>query len=283
MMTNINANYLPKIRGSKIKRRSFLFLGSAFSASFMLPIALKSTGLITVNNAKNQLVESLTLDSTPEVGFWHSNTSIVANNRLAANLISAQELPSGDLTFAQYGARIKIHGLYLPDKSNLQSLTVYVHHQPRELQREVKVIAGSYTKEPITNIAAPTNIFFPVEQLRGIKLSLEWKNVLNASSESQQSQVESNLLELSLGNEESTPKLQRGTYLITRHNQSVRKLSLGKDYQIRSNKPDDEALPYQMFQFDQNHRKLVAVDFPYLLISIDYDQSETPHPMSYLN
>lgn len=271
MTSNINADYLPQLWGRRTKRRNFLLMGSAFSASLILPIVLKSTGLIAANNYENQITKNLTDNSSSKVGFWHSNPSLVENNHLAANMISAQELPSGDLAFAQHGARIKIHGLYLPDSSNLRSLTVHLHYEPRELQAEVKVCAWCYTTEPITSIAPATNFFVPVEQSQGIKLSFEWENSLNASSESKQSLIEKNSLQLSLGNEESKSKLQRGTYLITAQNQSVGELPLWKDYEIKSQELGNENLPHQIFRFDQNHQ-LVAVDFPYLIISIDYEK-----------
>jgi hypothetical protein len=241
-------------------RRNFLCLGSAFSASLLLPIGLKASRLLPINPAEDRPTSGLA-DSLLSIGFLSADHDI-AGSRNAASMIAANHLQAGDPTFLQRGAQVTIQGINHP--MNLQSMAAYVHYLPAELPDEVKVCAWCATYKPFPTVTATNRLSVPVQAAEGLKLSFDWHD------QATEMPMTSLLAQLTVGNEPHLPKLQRGTYLITGPRDRANPLPVWPDYQMQAVESDSFADRLTLSRHDRAPKTSLPADFPYLQISIDY-------------
>ncbi len=220
---------------SQIKRRDFLSLGLAFSTSLLLPIALKTAGhqkaIPSGPAAPGLAIGFLPLDALPH-----------------QPLISAQGLARGDLMFRDRGAQVTIQRLYLPDQSPLVAMTTQVHYQTEGSSPAILVPAWSYHQS--AGLGAGNRLRVPVTD-QGLTLSFDWQ----VAGGERETQVAAFALE---DGADDHIQLQRGSYLIAGQRQQTGGLPHWSSYQA------DDVLG------DLGDRRQPALDFPYLLIQIDY-------------
>jgi hypothetical protein len=217
---------------SRIKRRDFLSLGLAFSTSLLLPIALKTAG-------SDKAIRSMTAD--PGLGIGFLPLDALPNQPL----ISAQRLSRGDLMFRDRGAQVTIQRLYLPEHSPLVAMTAQVHYPTAESSPAILVPVWSYHRS--AGLGAGNRLGVPVTD-QGLTLSFDWQ-VAGGERETQ-------VADFALAGADHQLQLQRGIYLIAGQRQQTGGLPHWSSYQA------DDVLG------DLGDRP--ALDFPYLLIQIDY-------------
>jgi hypothetical protein len=218
---------------SQIKRRDFLGLGLAFATSLLLPIALKTAG-------SHKTIQSGPAAPGLAIGFLPLGA--LPNQPL----ISAQRLSRGDVRFRDRGAQVTIQGLYLPEPSPLVAMTAQVHYPTDESAPAILVPVWSYHQS--AGLAAGNRLGVPVTD-QGLTLSFDWQ-VAGGDRETQVADFA-----LDIGADHSL-QLQRGSYLIAGQRQQTGELPDWSSYQA------DDVLG------ELSDRP--ALDFPYLLIQIDY-------------
>ncbi|MBD2326560.1 hypothetical protein [Alkalinema sp. FACHB-956] len=183
----------------------------------------------------------------------------------ARSLISAKDLQHGDPKFLSLGAQVTIDRLYLPSKYPLQSLNVSIDYQPTELVQTIKVCAWSYCANGL-NRSPATSLFVPVKAGKGLTLTMDW---LVAGSLETGSIVH----QLAVGSGQALPKLQRGYYVIAGRRQSTGDFPQWNTYHSipHSEISDSSVLKH----IDLRAKDASPIDFPYLLLSVDYGNSPT--------
>jgi hypothetical protein len=159
-------------------------------------------------------------------------------------LISAQRLSRGDLMFRDRGAQVTIQRLYLPEHSPLVAMTAQVHYPTAESSPAILVPVWSYHQA--AGLGAGNRLGVPVTD-QGLTLSFDWQ-VAGGEQETQ-------VADFVLAGADHQLQLQRGSYLIAGQRQQTGELPHWSSYQA------DDVLG------DGNRP---ALDFPYLLIQIDY-------------
>jgi hypothetical protein len=219
---------------SRIKRRDFLGLGLVFSTSLLLPIALKTAGSHkTIQSGPGLAIGFLPLDALPN-----------------QPLISAQRLSRGDLMFRDRGAQVTIQRLYLPDQSPLVAMTAQVHYPTDESSPAILVPVWSYHQS--AGLGAGNRLWLPVTD-QGLTLSFDWQ----VAGGERETQVAAFALD---DGADDHLQLQRGSYFIAGQRQQTGELPHWSSYQA------DDVLR----DLGDRRKSQLALDFPYLLIQIDY-------------
>jgi hypothetical protein len=160
-------------------------------------------------------------------------------------LISAQRLSRGDLRFRDRGAQVTIQRLYLPDQSPLVAMTAQVHYPTDESSPAILVPVWSYHQS--AGLGAGNRLGVPVTD-QGLTLSFDWQ-VAGGERETQ-------VATFALAGADHHLQLQRGSYFIAGQRQQTGELPHWSSYQADN--------------FLGDLRDRPALDFPYLLIQIDY-------------
>ncbi|MGI0494488.1 hypothetical protein ACN4EG_22105 [Alkalinema pantanalense CENA528] len=199
--------------------------------------------------------QGLLLNPAWSIGFYPIPPSTVQSFALAKNL------PMGDPKFLTLGAQLTIHRLYLPPSYPLQSLTLSIHYHPAQLAQLIKVCAWGYCNNGL-NSSPATQLFVPVDEKDGLSLSLDWCI--------EGAEPDSIVHQWGVGSEVDRPKLQRGRYVIAGRRQSTGEFPQWRAYHST---PNYEISDLSILKnVDLRAQDASAIDFPYLLISVDYGE-----------
>ncbi|OUC16476.1 MAG: hypothetical protein B0A82_01560 [Alkalinema sp. CACIAM 70d] len=250
---------------SGLGRRNFLGLGLIFSSSLLFSQLLQSLkpknleGVSFVPSGEllkpSSSAQGLLLHPAWSIGFYPAAPSTVRS------FVLAKDLPMGDPQFLTLGAQLTIHRLYLPPSYPLQSLAVSIHYHPAHLAQLIKVCAWDYCANGL-NSSPATQLVVPVDGKDGFSLSLDWR-IEGAESASIVHQWR-------VGSEADRPKLQRGRYVIAGRRQSTGEFPQWRAYHATPNYEisDLSVLKNVDLRADDSS----PIDFPYLLISVDYGE-----------
>jgi hypothetical protein len=255
---------------SKIARRTFLLLSSAFSVGLGLPIARQ--WLQPIADQPPDAASVLPgLGQRVAIGFWQPEQKKRPDGTgFVSNIVAADSLRTGDKTFVQRGVRVQIQGGQFDQDTwddRLQSLVVNVYYPGNQSHAEQKVCVWCLQVAPVFNRPAANRFLMPVTATSGLKLSVTatYRNPSTAEALT----PEEILAQFTVGNQANQPRLRRGTYLVASALPDGT-LPDWKEYQLRWVDGNGMGSRHELMRRDRSRNALVAAEFPYLLVSVDY-------------
>jgi hypothetical protein len=238
-------------------------------------LTFASTGLFASLLPSQVFAQAGALVTPPfSIGYW---SGTLPRGRIKGSTLSSSSLPFfpdmapaehpevGDTLFLGTGVRVSLRGLYPRNNRTvlrkISSLAVTADYRPFHA---VPLYAWQFRNQRPINCSSPISFTMPVSFESGLKLYLE---LATSAAPTRPQQL---LARFTLGQQPALPKLLPGTYCVAFPSPTTGLLPFWQEYQLR---PVTPAPRNYLFRLDPVTKKLVAANFPYLLLSVSHPET----------